>query len=243
MQYWPRRIAAGKRRMTVRVLLVDDDVQLGAMLTEYLNREGFDTSIVHDGESAVGEARSGNYSAVILDIMLPRLSGIEVLQRIRQTSRIPVIMLTARGDDVDRVVGLEMGADDYLAKPFYMRELVARLRAVLRRASGEPAEHSRQLNFEGLMLSNDERRCTFENVPIEMTASEFNLLQVLMRAGAKVSSKDELSRTALGHAHSPYDRSVDVHISRLRGKLAEATKGAVEIETIRGIGYRLRQGT
>jgi two-component system OmpR family response regulator len=225
-----------------RVLLVDDDAQLGAMLTEYLATEGFETAVVLDGEAAVSEALSGIYGAVILDIMLPRLSGIEVLRRVRQSSRIPILMLTARGDDVDRVLGLEMGADDYLPKPFYMRELVARLRAVLRRTTVAEVPGHDTLSFGGLTLSSAERNCTYSGAPLELTASEFNLLEFLLRAGAKVASKDELSRAALGRAHTTYDRSVDVHISRLRQKLEVATADRVAIDTVRSIGYRLRHG-
>lgn len=226
--------------MAQRVLLVDDDVQLGIMLTEYLSSDGFETAVVRDGETAVTEALSGNYAAVVLDVMLPRLSGIEVLRRVRHTSSIPIIMLTTRGDDVERVVGLELGADDYLPKPFYTRELVARLRAVLRRSTVPGATENDILNFAGLTLSSAERNCRYAGTLLDITASEFNLLEALLRSRQKVSSKDELSRAALGRAHTVYDRSVDVHVSRLRQKLETVTSGAVEIETVRGIGYRLR---
>jgi two-component system, OmpR family, response regulator len=219
--------------LAVRILLVDDDAALGAMVREYLAGEGFETAIVVDGGEAVRAALEGGYAAVILDIMLPRVSGIEILKRIRATSALPVIMLTARGNDVDRVIGLELGADDYLAKPFYMGELVARLRAVLRRGL-LPVIH--RLTLGELTLCPAERSCTVRGRPLELTATEFDLLAALLRGGARVLTKDELSRSVLGRPHAAYDRSIDVHISRLRQKLDAA---ALEIETVRGVGYRL----
>jgi two-component system OmpR family response regulator len=231
-QSWPT-VATQKESLVVRILLVDDDAALGAMVQEYLAVEGFETAILNEGTLAVHEALKGGYAAVILDIMLPGTSGTEILKRIRSSSALPIIMLTARGDDVDRVLGLELGADDYLAKPFYMRELVARLRAVLRRATAPATE---QLVFGDLVLSPAERWCALKGERIELTATEFELLEALLRAGSKVCTKDELSRGVLGRVHAPYDRSVDVHISRLRQKLAVA---AIAIETVRGVGYRL----
>jgi two-component system OmpR family response regulator len=222
------------------VLLVDDDAQLGGMLSQYLATEGFKVETVTDGAEAASQALSGEYAAIILDIMLPRLSGIEVLKLIRQKSRVPIIMLTARGHDVDRILGLELGADDYLPKPFHMRELIARLRAILRRAIVTDPTGDETLSRGGLTLSSAQRSCAYGNTPLELTATEFNLLESLLRAGVKVSSKEELSRAALGRAHANYDRSVDVHISRLRQKLEAATSDRIKIETIRAIGYRLR---
>ena len=217
----------------LRILLVDDDAALGAMVGEYLAGEGFETSIVTDGGEATREAVDGCYGAVILDIMLPRVSGIEILKRIRAISALPVIMLTARGNDVDRVIGLELGADDYLAKPFYMGELVARLRAVLRRATLPVFD---RLSLGELTLSGAEHWCTLRGARLELTATEFELLATLLRAGAAVCTKDELSQSVLGRPHATYDRSVDVHISRLRQKLDSSL---IAIETVRGVGYRL----
>lgn len=210
------------------------------MLREYLAAEGIETSIVYNGEDGAQAALSGRHDAVILDVMLPRLSGVEVLRRVRRTSSIPVIMLTARGDDVDRVVGLEMGADDYVPKPVYPRELVARIRAVLRRTSAEPtARRDGDVALGGLSLSPSRRQAAWNGEPLELTATEFNLLEMLMRTPDEVVTKDALSEKALGRPRELYDRSVDVHVSNLRQKLAAAGGDAVQIETVRAIGYAL----
>jgi len=225
----------------VRILLIDDDAELGSMLTEYLLAEGFSTTVVFTGEAGVEAALSGDHDVVILDVMLPNLSGIEVLRQIRQTSGIPVIMLTAKGDHVDRVVGLEMGADDYVPKPCYPRELVARLRAVLRRAEGGSAHARGQALVKGgLRLVPDQRRAEWHDRPLDLTATEFNLLETLMRGSDRVLLKDELSEQVLGRPREPYDRSIDVHVSNLRQKLSAAAGDVIEIETVRGVGYRLR---
>jgi DNA-binding response OmpR family regulator len=224
----------------VHVLLIDDDAELGAMLSEYLAGEGIETSLAATGEDGVAAALSQAYDAVVLDVMLPRMSGVEVLRRLRQSSRIPIIMLTAKGDDIDRVVGLEMGADDYLAKPCYPRELVARLRAVLRRtAQAQAPLPSAPLELAGLSLSPAHRRASWAGLPVELTVSEFNILEALMRGGGEVVSKDELSERALGRIREAYDRSVDVHVSNLRQKLQAVAGAAIEIVTVRAIGYRI----
>lgn len=225
----------------IRVLLIDDDAELGSMLTEYLGAEGFSTMVVSNGEDGVEAAMSGDHDVVILDVMLPQLNGVEALRRIRQTSGIPVIMLTAKGDHVDRIVGLEMGADDYVPKPCYPRELVARLRAVLRRTEGNATPGRAQvLVLGGLRLVPAQRRAQWGDEPLDLTATEFNLLEALMRGSDRVLSKDELSEKALGRPREPYDRSVDVHVSNLRQKLFALAGEAVEIETVRGVGYRLK---
>lgn len=226
----------------VRILLVDDDAELSAMLGEYLAAEGFEADSVLNGEAGVDAALSGKYAAVVLDVMLPRLSGVEVLRRIREKSRVPIIMLTAKGDNIDRVVGLEMGADDYVPKPCYPRELVARLRAVLRRTGeAEPARGSAEWLIAGpLKLSPALRQVICNGDAVELTVSEFNLLETLILAGDRVVSKDELSTAALGRPREAYDRSVDVHVSNLRQKLQKAAGDAVEILTARGVGYRLK---
>jgi two-component system OmpR family response regulator len=222
------------------ILLVDDDVDLSAMLREYLESEGFEVETVFNGAEGVAHALSGEYDAVVLDVMLPRLSGIEALRQIRQASDLPVLMLTAKGDQVDRVVGLELGADDYVAKPYYPRELVARLRAILRRQAPPAAPRGSTLQSGELVVRVGERRASWQATPIELTATEFNMLAALLRAGDEVRTKDELSLHALGRARQSYDRSVDVHISNLRHKLEGASNGQVGIETVRGVGYRLR---
>ena len=226
----------------MKILLVDDDLELGTMLSEYLLGEGFDASLVLTGQAGVNGALSGAYQAMILDIMLPDMSGIDVLRQVRQSSRIPVIMLTAKGDNIDRVIGLEMGADDYMPKPCYPRELVARLRAVLRRFDELPAQQEKQevVRWRDLTLNPATRISEWKKKPFDLTASEFNLLNLLLRAPDRVVSKDELSEKGLGRPREAYDRSVDVHISNIRQKLATLTGGAINIETVRSIGYRIR---
>jgi two-component system OmpR family response regulator len=225
--------------MPLHILLVDDDPALSEMLTQYLAGEDIRTTVVFNGPGGAAAALSGQFDAVILDIMLPGMNGTEVLRRIRQTSTIPVIMLTARGGDVDRVVGLEMGADDYIAKPYFPRELVARLRAVLRRQR-EPATAPATLRWGPLELSAGKREVLWTGSSFDLTTSEFDLLECLMRSRDLVSSKEELSSKVLNRKHESYDRSIDVHVSNLRRKLAEVCGETVEVETIRGIGYRLR---
>lgn len=225
-----------------RILIVDDDADLGKLLTEYLEAEGFETDVVHSGVQGTDEALSGTYDAVILDIMLPDRGGVEVLRMIRQASRIPVIMLTAKGDQVDRVLGLEMGADDYIPKPCYPRELVARLRAVLRRIDESTAQRGGdELQFGGLRMLAHQRKVDWNGTPVELTVSEFNCLEMLLRNDDRVVTKDEISEKVLGRAREPYDRSVDVHMSHLRRKLAQVAGNAVAIETVRGVGYRMQR--
>lgn len=221
------------------ILLVDDDAELSALLREYLEGEGFVVEAVFNGADGAQRALSGEHDAVILDVMLPRMNGIDVLREIRRASQIPVLMLTARGDQVDRVVGLELGADDYVAKPHYPRELVARLRAVLRRNSAVGKPLADPLANGPLEVQVAARRASWQGVQLELTASEFNLLVVLMRTGDDVATKDALSQQGLGRVRQSYDRSVDVHVSNLRIKLEATSGSAVAIETVRGVGYRL----
>jgi len=205
------------------------------MLAEYLGREGFSVTAVHDGESAARLAAGGAYQIVVLDVMMPRVDGVEALRRIRQASRVPVIMLTARGDDVDRIIGLELGADDYVAKPCTPRELAARLRAILRRVQPQ-ADGAGPLAVSGLAMWPEKRRVEWQGRPIELTSMEFNLLEVLMRNAGRVVSKKDLSEQALGRPLARFERSVDVHLSSIRQKLGEA---AALIRTVRGQGYHL----
>ncbi|KPL66765.1 CpxR [Erythrobacter sp. SG61-1L] len=222
------------------ILLVDDDADLSALLREYLEGEGFEVEIVSNGTDGAARALSGEHDAVILDVMLPGINGIEVLRMIRRSSEIPVLMLTARGDQIDRVVGLELGADDYVAKPHYPRELVARLRAVMRRNTAHGSRPADPVVVGGLEVQVAARRASWNGQPLELTASEFNLLVVLMRTGDDVATKDSLSQEGLGRARQSYDRSVDVHVSNLRIKLEGSSGGAIAIETVRGVGYRLQ---
>lgn len=226
----------------MKILLVDDDVELGTMLSQYLIAEGFDAQLVLTGSAGIEGGLSGAFTALILDIMLPDMSGIDVLRQVRQKSRIPVIMLTAKGDNIDRVIGLEMGADDYMPKPCYPRELVARLRAVLRRFEEQPLqpESKEPLRWGELTLNPATRISEWQGTPFDLTASEFNLLDLLLRAPDRVVSKDELSEKGLGRPREAYDRSVDVHISNIRQKLSALTADSINIETVRSIGYRIR---
>jgi DNA-binding response OmpR family regulator len=221
--------------MTAQVLLADDDAELGAMLKEYLERDGFGVTLVHDGEAAAKAAVGGTFQIAVLDVMMPRMDGMEALRRIRQASRIPVIMLTARGDDIDRILGLELGADDYVPKPCTPRELSARLRAILRRVHPQP-EAAGPVAVSGLTLWPEKRRVEWRGKPIDLTSTQFNVLEVLMRNAGRVVSKKELSEQALGRPLARFDRSLDVHLSSIRQKLGEA---ADLIRTVRGAGYHL----
>jgi len=224
--------------MSAQVLLADDDVELSGMLTEYLEREGFGVTAVHDGEAAARLALSGGYQIVVLDVMMPKVDGIEALRQIRQTSRVPVVMLTARGDDVDRIVGLELGADDYVPKPCTPRELVARLRAILRRANPGSMSGSDggPIEVGQIALWPEKRRVQWRGRDVHLTSIEFNVLEVLMRNAGRVVSKQEISENALGRPLARFDRSIDVHLSSIRQKLGDAGK---LIRTVRGLGYHL----
>ncbi len=222
-----------------RILVIDDDRELCELLSDYLKPEGFEVEAVFEGEQGVTRALSGEHKIVVLDVMLPGISGFEALRRIRERSRLPVIMLTARGDDVDRIVGLEMGADDYLPKPFNPRELVARIRAIQRRS--EPAEAVRavpsQLVVRDVELDTMTRTVKCDGKDVELTAIEFSLLEELLRSAGQVVTRRELSSKVLGRGLSPYDRSIDVHVSSLRKKLGHEVEGVERIKTIRGVGY------
>lgn len=224
----------------IPVLLVDDDVELTSMLAQYLKREGFDAHAVHDGESGAIAAASGRYEIVVLDVMMPGMSGMEVLRRIRTDSRIPILMLTARGDNIDRIVGLDMGADDYLPKPCMPGELVARLRAVLRRTTpkDEPGA-TKRLKLGGLELMPGSRSATWQGQPLELTGTEFSLLEVLARQAGQLISRQEISKRAFGRPLERFDRRIDVHISSIRQKLGLRPDGQSWIQSVRGMGYQL----
>ncbi|SET51713.1 response regulator transcription factor [Thorsellia anophelis] len=226
----------------MRILLVDDDHELSIMLQEFLKGEGIETMIAATGHEAINLLESFSYNAILLDIMLPDISGIELLRQIRKNNKIPILMLTAKGDNIDRVIGLELGADDYIPKPCFPRELIARLRAVLRRYDDREGfdSETRDLFLHGLKLSPTRRSVEYKNSSIELTASEFNLLEVLIRNFESVVSKDELSEKGIGRKRQIYDRSVDVHISNLRQKLQAATEENITVETVRGVGYTLK---
>jgi len=226
-----------RKRMTTQILLADDDLELSNMLKEYLEREGFAVTVAYDGDEAAHLATKGSYEIVVLDVMMPKLDGIEALRRIRSSSNVPVIMLTARGDDVDRIIGLELGADDYVPKPCTPRELVARLRAILRRV--QPHANGDPLSIAGITMWPERRHAEWRGRPLALTSTEFNILHVLMRNAGRAVSKKELSEVALGRPIARFDRSLDVHISSIRQKLGE---GAALIQTVRGVGYHLVRG-
>jgi DNA-binding response OmpR family regulator len=221
------------------ILIIDDDTELCELITEYLEDEGLDVDSVHDGVAGVERCLSNEPDLVILDVMLPGLGGFAVLSKIRETSKVPVIMLTARGEEVDRIVGLEMGADDYLPKPFNPRELVARIRAILRRTAGTAGagEESAMIIVDDLEMDIGSRRVSCSLGDVDLTGAEFAVLETLVRAAGTVVSRDELSRRALGRRASAFDRSLDVHLSNLRKKLGQLPGGGERIKTVRGVGY------
>jgi len=222
-----------------KVLIIDDDTELCELVGEYLEGEGFEIDAVHDGLSGIERCLEQEPELVILDVMLPGIGGFEVLSRIRAHSRVPVIMLTARGEEVDRIVGLEMGADDYLPKPFNPRELAARLRAILRRASTsqDPEGESDVLVAEDLEIDIGAREVRRDGVAVDLTGAEFAILETLVRAAGTVVERNELSRQALGRRASAFDRSLDVHLSNVRKKLGPLPEGGERIKTVRGVGY------
>lgn len=210
------------------------------MLEEYLGPEGFGVETARTGSAALERVGRGALDLVVLDVMLPELSGFEVLRRLRSVSRIPVIMLTARGEEVDRVIGLELGADDYLAKPFSPRELVARIRAVLRRMAAEPQAVAGALAWGPLKLDLRARRAEVDGEDLELTAAELRILELLVRADTRTVSREDLMLQALGRRLLPTDRSLDTHVSNLRRKLGKLTD-RVSVQSVRGSGYALTQ--
>ncbi len=213
--------------------MVDDDEELSGLLTELLTREGFRVDSQNDGRRGLAAALNGGYDLVVLDVMLPGLDGFEILKRIRREARIPILMLTARGEDEDRIVGLELGADDYLPKPFNTRELVARIRAIMRRL--EQRQPGGVLELNGISIDPGTREVLRDGQPVEATTFEFDILETLMRSAGRVVSRDELMEELYGRKATPFDRSVDMHISHLRKKL-EGDKPL--IKTVRGVGYQ-----
>lgn len=225
----------------IPVLLVDDDRELTEMLGQYLAREGFRATTVGTGEEGEAEALGGAYALVVLDVMLPGISGIEVLRRIRARSQVPVLLLTARGDNIDRIAGLELGADDYVPKPSSPGELVARLRAILRRVQPQaPVESAPEAVGSGaLLLWPGKRQAQWRGQPLELTGTEFSLLEVLARQAGQLVGKQDLSLNALGRPLTRYDRRIDVHISSIRQKLGPRADGSSWIQSVRGMGYLL----
>ncbi|HVO99959.1 MAG TPA: response regulator transcription factor [Bryobacteraceae bacterium] len=214
------------------ILIIDDDTELCALLSEFLGREEFAVTCEYDGARGLDLALDGNYALIILDLMLPTMDGFAVLRHLRARSRVPVLMLTARGEELDRIVGLELGADDYLSKPFNPRELMARVRAILRRAQ-QPA--TGRLDVNGVTIDPGSREVTCDGRPVDMTTLEFDILEQLMRSAGRVVSRDSLMETMYNRKATPFDRSIDMHVSHLRKKLeVERTF----IKTVRGVGYQ-----
>ena len=223
----------------IKLLLIDDDRELCDLLIEYLATEGFNVEAVHDGEAGAIAALSGDYTLVLLDVTLPKLNGFDVLKKVRQTSDIPVLMLTARGDDVDRIIGLEFGADDYLPKPYNHRELVARIKAVLRR--GRPVapqeNQSKSLQIDDIHLNLANREASLGDEALELTATEFQVLKVLIEKAGELISRDDLTQIALNRRLTLYDRAIDMHVSNVRKKIGARPDGSPRIKTVRGAGY------
>jgi two-component system, OmpR family, response regulator len=227
--------------MATNILLVDDDAELIGMLKDYLEKEGFAVTTMHDGESGAAEALSGRHSLAVVDVMMPGVSGVEVLKRIRAKSSMPVLMLTAKGDDMDRIIGLELGADDYVPKPCSPRELTARIRAILRRFEGAAVNDSSPapLVVGKLTVKPAQRRAEWAGELLNLTSIEFNILELLARNAGRPVSKKELSELGLGRPLVRFDRSIDVHMSNIRQKLGVLVNGRSCIETVYRLGYQL----
>lgn len=223
--------------MDQRLLLVDDDTELTTLLGELLAHEGFTVDTQTIGAGAAERAVTGGYALAILDVMLPDTSGFEILKAIRRRSALPVILLTARGDDVDRIVGLEIGADDYVPKPFNSRELTARIRAVLRRAVPRAEAERKVLGVDDVTLDVSARRVARSGQAVDLTSVEFDLLHVLLESAGEPVSRETIAEAVLGRRFDPFDRSIDMHISNLRRKLGPSDHGDERIKTVRGVGY------
>jgi two-component system, OmpR family, response regulator CpxR len=220
-----------------RILMVDDDRELCEMIAEYLAPEGFKVDAIHNGEKGLERALAGDYALLLLDVMLPGLSGFDLLRKLRTTSNVRVLLLTARGEDVDRIVGLEIGADDYLPKPFNPRELLARIRAILRRGGPADGPADAGIAVGDVVLDPRTRTVRRGGAPVELTTVEFGLLEALLRSAGSIVSREELVRAVLGREFNPFDRSIDMHVSKLRRKLGELPGGEERIKTVRSMGY------
>lgn len=220
------------------ILVIDDDPELAELLEEYLGSRGFGVTVAPDGASGLERAAAGGVDLVVLDVMMPGMDGFEVLRQLRRAGGLPVVMLTAQGDDTDRIVGLELGADDYLPKPFNPRELLARIRAILRR-TGEGSEEAEDsaVVAAGIRVDPARREVTLEGQPVRLTTTEFDLLRALVSAAGRVIPRERLMELARGQEWAAYERSVDVHISHLRKKLGDDPRRPRLIKTVRGVGY------
>jgi len=223
----------------ISVLLVEDDRRLATLTREYLERHGLVVTLAVDGQRGLELALRQRFDAVLLDLMLPVMDGVEVCRRLRQQSDVPVLMITARGEEADRVLGLETGADDYVPKPFSPRELLARIRAAVRRARGQTGPRSRAVSVGGLSLEPTCRAATLDGRPLDLTGYEFDLLLCLAEHAGRVLSREQLMELARGSAEESFDRAIDVHISRLRQKLGDDPRQPRFIRTVRGLGYQM----
>lgn len=234
-------IADKKVKQLNRILIIDDDIELCELLQEYLHSEKIEASSIHNGLKGLEKVKNETFDLVILDVMLPEMNGLEVLKNIRSFSKIPVIMLTAKGDEIDRILGLELGADDYLPKPFSPRELVARIRAIFRRLTSgnddQQGKDSCRIEIAGILLESSTRSVTKDGRDLPLTEVEFSILEHLMRAAGKVVERQDLAFKVLGRRLSYDDRSLDVHMSNLRRKITEEAGDKERIKTIRGVGY------
>ena len=219
-----------------RILVIDDDARIRELLAEYLGNRGFGVETAEDGEMGLARARAGGVDLVVLDVMMPGKDGFQVCRELRAESRVPIIMLTARGDDFDRIVGLELGADDYLPKPFNPRELLARVQAVLRRVAA-PADEGLRLSAGSIVVDPDRREVTLGGEAVELTTTEFEILRALVANAGRVIPRERLMELARGEEFAAFDRSVDVHISHLRRKLGDDPRSPRFIKTVRGVGY------
>lgn len=225
-----------------RVLLIDDDLEFTGLLSEYLTEEGFEVATTDDGSKAVAEITLDGPDIIVLDVMMPRMNGVEVLKHIRSTSDVPIVMLTARGDEIDRIAGLDLGADDYVSKPCSPGELVARLRAILRRTrKTKNTNVVSQVASGDLILNPGSRQATLNGTALALTGTEYNLLELLVRNGGHVVSKQDISQTVFGRPLTPFDRRIDVHLSSVRHKLGVRQDGQTWIQSVRGQGYILLQ--
>ena len=225
------------------VLLIDDDIELVEMLKEYIEQENFNVQVAHDGMAGAQMLLEQSFDIVVLDVMMPRLNGIETLKAIRQHSNVPVIMLTAKGDNTDRIVGLELGADDYVPKPSSPRELVARIRAILRRVQPlETINASTQITVGALCIWPAQRLVEWDSQPVILTSTEYSLLEILAKNAGQIVSKQDLSQQALGRPLARFDRSIDVHLSSIRHKLGLLPDGRHCIQTVFRSGYQLLKG-
>lgn len=223
----------------MKVLLIDDDAELSELLTEYLSSHNFEVSAVYRGDSGLETALNQNFDVILLDVMLPGIDGFEVLKQLRQTKLTPVIMLTAKGEDFDRIFGLELGADDYLAKPFNHRELLARVKAITRRIENIKQSHEiENTNVNGIRLSPQTREAFAAEQPLELTGTEFEILYLLLQKQGEIVSKETISEQVLGRKLAAFDRSIDMHVSNIRKKVAEHIEQE-KIKTVRGAGYIL----